>query len=357
MSKDFQIARKCDHLTREECVPLHSDRRSLYQKQPIAAEGFVRLLVNDEYFVPSAGLYSTAQIKSVISGPFSLKRNENNLVIAASGGHYSIELPLGVRTTTDAVVTAIKKVSGSILAENIGGHLVLSDTSKIGPESKISVEGSAAFSLGFPQYHRGSKGRELFPPWSLRIKPGTLNTRHLYFSKPIKSNPVFKMSYSAPPNLCLRCGSSRVENDLQFDSFGDVLLVENENLLYQAALKILLTDLKSNPYHNWYGTTLKSRIGSKSIGLVAASINEEVRSTLEKLKQVQSSQAKYQRVSFKERLYSIQSVQTMQHEKDPTIFLVDVVVQNASNDPVTLSIVYTVPGAAALAGTNGMSLG
>ncbi|MDP6495908.1 MAG: hypothetical protein QGI09_10950, partial [Dehalococcoidia bacterium] len=43
--------------------------------------------------------------------------------------------------------------------------------------------------------------------------------------------------------------------------------------------------------------------------------------------------------------------------EDPTTFLVNVLVQNASATPIKLSIVYTAPGATALGGSNGLMLG
>jgi len=62
-------------------------------------------------------------------------------------------------------------------------------------------------------------------------------------------------------------------------------------------------------------------------------------------------------VSLKERLYSVLAVEVLQHKNDPTTFLVDVVVTNGTGVPVSLSIVFAVPGAVALAGTNNLTLG
>ena len=52
MSRDFQLAWPCPHLTVEEYVTLDSDRRSLVTKQPIVNAGLVRVLVNNEVFIP-----------------------------------------------------------------------------------------------------------------------------------------------------------------------------------------------------------------------------------------------------------------------------------------------------------------
>jgi len=141
-----------------------------------------------------------------------------------------------------------------------------------------------------------------------------------------------------------------VENDYRFDSQGLVLVVENENLLHQAALKILLTGKGSNPFHKWYGTTLRSRIGAKAIGVVAGLINEDVRRALESMQRLQVSQSKYQSVSYKERLASIQSVRTYPLDTDPTAFMIEVLVVNASREPVNVTTVFTVPDVITLDG-------
>jgi len=134
-------------------------------------------------------------------------------------------------------------------------------------------------------------------------------------------------------------------------------MIRDENLLQQAVLKILLTDKGSNPYHLWYGTDLKSRIGSKAISGVAALISEDVRRALSRYQALQLEQAKYQSVSFKERLYAVTEVKVTPHAQDPTIFMLSVTVQNASSQPVTLDVVYATSQVVALMGSNGLSLG
>lgn len=136
-----------------------------------------------------------------------------------------------------------------------------------------------------------------------------------------------------------------------------MILIENENLLYQAALKILLTDRGSNTFHPWYGTYLRSRVGSKALSGVASLINEDVRRALKRIQDMQEQKTKYQAVSFKERLYSVLSVEVLPHSQDPTTYMINVVVQNASSTPINLSIVFTVPGVVALMGSNGLTLG
>jgi len=148
-----------------------------------------------------------------------------------------------------------------------------------------------------------------------------------------------------------------IENDIRFNIQGNVIVIRDENLLYQAALKILQTRIRSNPFQAFYGSSIVSRIGTKAVGATATLLTEDVQMALRNLQSLQTAQAKYQAVTAKERLYTVSSVNVTQSQDDLTVFLVDVVVLNASNQPVSISIVFSVPGVVALAGSNGLSLG
>ena len=142
-----------------------------------------------------------------------------------------------------------------------------------------------------------------------------------------------------------------MENDYRHkDSDGDTFMVRNEDLLYQSALKLLLTDLGSNPYHPELGTNIRMRIGSKSVGAVAASISAEIQRTLDRLQTLQTYQGKFQEVTWREQLYEITSITTVPHVSDPTMFRAAVSVRNASGRPINLTIVYAAPGTASQVG-------
>jgi phage baseplate assembly protein W len=168
---------------------------------------------------------------------------------------------------------------------------------------------------------------------------------------------MIKVTYSVPVQRCQRCRATFVENDFRFDQSGSSILIRNEDLLYQAALKILLTDRGSNPFHPWYGTSIRERIGSKALMGVSSVLSEDVRQALSRMQALQTEQAKYQVVTFKERLYGILGVTVKRYQQDPTTFMIDVTVQNASSEPIALNIAYTAPEVVALMGTNGLMLG
>lgn len=367
MSLEFQLAWPCPHLTVEEVVPLESDRRSLRVRQPIATSGNVLVMLNDntDLFIPRSGLNTAAVLSSAVSGPYDIRQNEDTLVVETSGGSGSITFGAKniLRRSADQVVKAIlNKNWDHVSVSNEKGYLVFVDTNTVGPAAFVKVRGTAASALGFGQPEVSGRqwaayGRELYPGWDLYMRPDEITNRYIRFRRPLQTNPMIKVTYSAPVQRCLRCQATFIENDFRFDQSGSSILIQNEDLLYQAALKILLTDRGSNPFHPWYGTSIRERIGTKALMGVSSVLSEDVRQALSRMQALQTEQAKYQRVTFKERLYGILGVNVKRHQQDPSTFLIEVTVQNASATPISLSIVYTVPEVVALMGTNGLMLG
>jgi len=368
MSTDFQIAWPCPHLAVEERVILGDDRRSLPTRHPIAGAGTVRILANDDLFIPQGGYHVPATLYGTDSGPYDLVENEDVFTIETPTGSETVTFSVTgtVRLGADQVIKILQRNEISVVSfENYDGHLVFTDANSVGTSSYVEVSGSAAASLGFGSVlctnsggsQRRAEGKQIYPGWTLESREDTITNRYPKFLTPIRTNPYFKLTYTMPPERCSRCRGSLVENDYRFNPSGQAILIEKEDLLYQAALKILLTDKGSNPYHPWYGSNIRERIGAKALSGVQVSLSEDIRKALERFQALQTEQAKYQSVSFKERMYSVNSVEVRPHQSDPTTFLIRVIVQNASSEPITLSIVYTVPGVVALMGSNGLSLG
>lgn len=341
MSKDVKLTRLCPHLTLGERVILADDRRSLPVLQPIASASSIRVTINDEFVVPPGGLYSSAILTSSRSGPFRIESKLADLTIQTGDTTQTTTLPTGPRVETAAIVRVINQVGGlNFLAGSDNGHLEIAETRRMGTNSFVKVSGGALPALGL-DFQTRARGRLVYPGWSLVTRTDT--TVESYFPKftsPLKQNPVVKVSYATFQGSCKRCATSGVENDWQYDSFGDVIFVQNEDLLVQAALKIIITGRGTNPYHPWYGSTVKSRIGTKILGAVADSISQDIRRSLEAMQRAQRAQARAQQVSFKERLYTIEAVQVSPHVKDPTTFLVEVFARNASRQPVEISTVF-----------------
>lgn len=375
MSLEVRAGWPCSHLVMEEPVSLSEDRRSLATKAPIAGSGSVRILVNDTQYVPSAGLYAQAVLTSSSASPYKVQRckgvvgpDGNLFTVTTGSGTSTVRLLEGDRTTLAQVQKTLRlsEVSNLVnIGDNGAGSLSLIEKQNSGPASYIRVSGRGAASLGFEQ--TGARGVCLYPPWDLVAKKDVypssvagvtlVPARYPKFTKPLRGSPQIKVTYTSMPERCPRCGGTYVENDYRFDPSGGILTIQNEDLLYQACLKAILTVQGSNPYHQQYGSKLTTRIGVKAIGASASLIKEDVRNALTQVQSLQTGQRKYQSVQNRELLYSIDNVEVRTSSDDPTVFLVDVVVRNASGTPIQLTTVFSVPGTIALAGTNNQVLG
>lgn len=367
MSKDVQIAFPCPHLVVEARTEVDVlDDRTLLLRQPLAAVSLVRVLANDNLFVPAGGVQIPAKLLAGRAGPFQIPPTENLLDVQTQDARFEVLLPTGRMVTSAQVVQAINQAKPDIVGltvESRNGRIAFDETNGTGVFSRILIGGTAATHIGLIQ--RGARGQEVIPGWQIVKEEDDLQVegqptrtvRKIQFRKPIQKRWYFKTTYTVELSRCPRCRGTGVENDWRFDEQGEVRMVGDENLLTQMGLKILLTEVGSNPYHTWYGTNFISQIGSKALANAAATIQEDARETLRRLKSLQERQATYQNVTGKERLYVIERVNVVPFEDNPTAFALDVVVRNASNQPVNITIVYTAPGVVALAGTNNLSLG
>ena len=369
MSRDIQIAFPCPHIVGEERVALSPDRRSLVTRSPIAGMGLARVVANNEYDVTSSrGLITSAVLTSGLADPFTIIPGEQTLVVRSTVHQATITLPSGVlrADTLMSLLNAAAVVPNSrpawVAIKNDLGTVVIRENLRLGGESQLKVLGNASFALGFDQQF-GATGRSVTPPWSLvrRTAVGATEDMNMgyeiRFNAPVSPNYFWSVTYTTPWNLCPRCKGTEVENDYRFDSQGEVLTVTDNNLLYQAVLKIVLTEARSNIYFPWYGSNVSASIGSKSTAGVASTIRDSVQQALRNLQSLQTSQSQYQVVTPKERLYSVDNLTVTPATDDPTVFLIDLQVRSYSFDPVNITIVYTVPGAYALPGTNRLSLG
>lgn len=358
MSIDIRLAHPCPHLVLEDPVTLGVDRRSLRTSCPVASANAVRVLVNDSVFVPSSGLYDAAVLSATVPGPYRVPACDRSLTVTTSQSTATVPLnpdPDGfvrpatlARLLTAALPTAVIGLDA--------GRLSITDVGSVGASSSVRVSGPGASHVGFV-VQRGAVGRTVYPAWEVVGEPSSVGGRYPVFVEPLQNNASFKVSYSTYPARCRRCGATFVENDWEYGLQGDTLMVADEDLLVQSCLKMILTRVGSNAYFPTYGTGIVDAIGRKALSSTASDIRIQVQTALQVLSRSQATQGKFQQVTLEERLYTVNSVDVRQSADDPTVFLVDVTVTNASGRPVQVSIVYTAPGAVALAGTNGLSLG
>jgi len=359
MSKDIQLTWECPHIVLEEVVYL-SRGHDLETKMPLATQGFVGVMVNNSLSIPSGGLFSFARLNSFTKGSYYVLENEQDLTIYSSGETVSITLPAGQLLSAQEVADLINTASVTIKAVSNNEHLQLWDRNLAGGGSYIEVAGGSLTRLGFKQ--RGATGKMLYPGWHLHTPPDELTTRYIRFNEslPMRSD-FFKVSYVTTPGRCLRCKAIGIENDYRYTGSahvpegqseatvdaGALIMINNEDLLYQTALKLLLTKKGSNPYHPSYGTSILDTVGAKATGAVAASLSSEIKRALQGLRLFQQKQGRYQEITLREQLSQIDTVQIIPVDDDPTMFMVQVWIRNASQQSVQLNIAYATAGSVA----------
>ena len=359
----------------EEPVSISSDRRSISLKAPVSSAGSVRILANNAVYIPPGGLGSQAVLTGASPGPFKILRcteaagpDGNVITVTTGAGSATVRITEGNQITLAQVQRTLRLsgVNDLVSVTERNGALSLVDAQYAGEESFIRVSGRAASSLGFIQ--TGARGATVYPGWDIISKEDVnpivhkesttlVPARYPRFKAPLRGNPSLKVTYASMPERCPRCGATYVENDWRFDANGEVVTIQNEDVLYQACMKAILTVKGSNAFHPNYGSKTLTRIGQKAVGSSLNLIREDVMTALSQVKTLQNGQRNYQTVSSRELLYTIQSVNVRVSAEDQTVFFIDVVVRNGSNKPVNLTTVFSVPGAIALAGTNGLSLG
>ncbi len=345
MSVEFQLAYTCPHEMLREPVRLEADGVTLATSQ--TAVGGIRVYMNDTE-IPPDGLQSPARLVAGSEGPYRVYPDACTLSVGYGGFVKEVELSTGVHTAA-ALAKELDKLYPEVDVTEHRGRLHFEDRAQAGVASSIKISGSASETVGFSG-QRSAYGREVVPPWGVGIRDGyiTVSYPRFFYTPKQAVNARFEVSYYTEAHRCRRCMATRVENDFRADSGGHLRLINNENLLYQSCLKALLTNLGSNLQHTWYGSNIMKLVGTKAHSGVSSVISAEIQRVLETHMSLQEKQAQYQKVTMKERLYRVVSIQVQQHRDDPTTFMCNVIVQNYSGKPVRLSVVYTAPGAHSL---------
>ena len=335
MSIDFQLRQSCPHFAIQSPASLDINSKTILLPFPIGAFGLVRVYVN-KVEVPSAGLFRLDPLYSYGGGPYAIPPQDASITVMTDSGRQIIALPFGRSVSQTDIVRALQQYPNFIQAS--GGPWISLSPVEV-TDSFISVSGPAADLIGFKQ--KASRTREIHPGWKLF---GGIQGKYIEFTSPLHGNTNLQVSYPFEPSTCPRCKSTRIENDFAYDVNGLAITVANEDLLIQGVLKSILTDLGSNPYHPWYGSKIRSRIGLKAIGSAASLVKEDIALALANFQDLQTKQARYQTITPEERLSSIVSLTVNSINGSPSAFQVDMVLKNASSRQVRFSTVFTVPG-------------
>ena len=166
-------------------------------------------------------------------------------------------------------------------------------------------------------------------------------SRMVYLNKKWKSVEDFwNISYVTISSYCPKCVGLNVINDISYDIRGNLLTIRNEPLLLQNLEKFTITELQSNPFQTFIGTNLVKLIGQRisDPSYMASKVTQEISSTLQVLKDLQSQYAATSRaVTDGELLNTVDDVKVNFDEKDPSILRADVTATAKSGRGVSFS--------------------
>jgi len=338
MSKDAKIAHACSHFIRGERVSLVQGRY-LYTLSPPSGGVSVK---RDGVDLPMSGLNSRHRVTAFKRDPYRFKSGKNTLLIEG----VSITIPPSKTYRAKELASYLNPhlIPLKIVAESFNNALSFSSEDK-----RFILEGEIlSTSLGFSKNKIVSTQRRITPSWSL-VKD--VDRKLIKFSRPLDPEGLLEVSYFTDKKFCRRCGSTGIENDFELSVDGGIELVRDHDLLYQMVAKAVLTERGSNPFYNWYGSNAMNLVGAKSNSANRQLLRQYVRECLDKMIDVQTSQSQLQKLTSKERISQVESVEVSELDDTGMNLLCTITVRSASLEMVTVNLIFAVPGSIPLDGT------
>lgn len=335
MAKDFQLKHLCPHQVIGEWITLNRDGKTLRPlRYPSSSQ--VRIEI-DGLEIPKEGIYSTPSIAGRQRQPFSIYQGKNDTlkIKVDSEDTQTIILPQGKSVNTSSIVRRINESAIGFEAVDNNGLLTLKHKRSGKGHSLMLDGGNAHATLGFPPT-RFYRSDIIYPAWDLVKPPNESDEllRLIVFETPIPNvDSIFEVSYVTRREDCRRCMGLGIEHDLRHDERGDPEFLRDVDLLVQEVEKIVFTIRGSNVFYTWYGTSINDLVGRKIVGggqFLETQLLTELSSVLERYRNVKQQQSKHQPVTDQEMLVRVNSINVQQDPSDPTIFRVQVDLQNRS---------------------------
>jgi hypothetical protein len=137
----------------------------------------------------------------------------------------------------------------------------------------------------------------------------------------------WEATYYTLSRLCPKCVGRNFLDDIQYNVKGDFLKIRDENLLLQNLEKFTVTELQSNPFHTFIGTTLVKMLGSRitDSAFITNKITQQISTALNVLKSLQEQYVVTGRaVTQGELLDIVENIVVRIDDQDPTILRADV---------------------------------
>jgi len=148
----------------------------------------------------------------------------------------------------------------------------------------------------------------------------------------------WEVCYVTLSGYCPICAGLKVIDDISLNVRGTLYLSRDERLLLQNLEKFVVTELGSNPFHSFVGTSIVSLLGEKANdrGFLTNRITQEINASLNRLKEMQGQYKKTGRpVTVGEQLDAVESVKVAFDYSDPTILRADITARAVSGKTVT----------------------
>jgi len=120
---------------------------------------------------------------------------------------------------------------------------------------------------------------------------------------------------------------------------GDLAIVEDQDKLVQDILKLVSTQLGSNPFFPAYGSPVsQALIGTSDLSFAQDVATQQLRASIERLKDLQQDQIKNnQIVTPGEMISTIKDVSVTQAKDDPRYYFINLTVINQAFQSVPIS--------------------
>lgn len=163
----------------------------------------------------------------------------------------------------------------------------------------------------------------------------------VYFNRKWRSpDDLFEVTYVTMSGFCPKCVALDVLDDISINAKGQLKEVRDERLLLQNMEKFTVTEVRSNPFHVFIGSSLVTLLGEKisDVDFLINRITQEISSSLTKFMDLQEQYRLSGRaLTDGEALESIDSIEVTQDVDDPTILRADVECTARSGKPVEFS--------------------
>ena len=173
----------------------------------------------------------------------------------------------------------------------------------------------------------------IYDPKTLEIN----QPRVVYLNRKWRSlEDYWELNYVTFRNFCPQCVGLTALDDISYNNLGGLNVSRNEKLLLQNMEKFTVTELGSNVFHDFIGTTLTTLLGDKmeDPDFLATKVTQEINTTLEKLVDLQQQYQNTGRtLTDGEILDTIEDIDVTIDEEDPTILkaLVTVTAQSGNS--------------------------